>query len=370
MHRLRKHPTTNSSFAIIIPMLFVILLVESLWLFYGSRNKPLVLQADNHATIEAAQSAAIFCRDETAYDHCYQEKLSQIAKVNGLVFSRQVLEQLWDIDDRTRSCHAIAHRIALAQIEKLPSSWDKLLATIDPQACSGGFFHGILEGHTRFDSSFQITDEQITKLCDRQDGAYSQGSCLHIMGHLLLVEHYPNLKKAIAFCDGLTLPSYECYSGIFMENITRQNLNEHGLASQITWTKESSQTYEQLCASYQGEAAKACWGNMGFMYAAVYNDDADKVYELCSKASREVLQTNCYMRAVEKIAVTGASQSQINSLCNPYKNDQIHLTHCMVRVVSAMLTSSVKFYDRGTNFCAVLPNIYQKPCYEEIKRHI
>jgi len=41
-----------------------------------------------------------------------------------------------------------------------------ILKNIDPRACSGGFFHGILEGHTSSEPNFELNGNQIDKLCE------------------------------------------------------------------------------------------------------------------------------------------------------------------------------------------------------------
>lgn len=182
---------------------------------------------------------------------------------------------------------------------------------------------------------------------------------------------FPNLQKAIAFCDGITLSfSEECYSGIFMENMTRQNLSEHGLVNQFNWTKESVRVYEELCRTFKGKAASGCWGEMGHMYAAVYHDEAMTVYNLCKTAPSEAFTQNCYFHAVEKISVTNNIQLTINSLCKPYANDKELFESCISRVINALLTISSKFFDRANEFCSDIVNDYQQACFTNLAQKL
>lgn len=307
------------------------------------------------------------CKDNDNYVKCYKKQFGELSKVYDLPYLQHVLTVLWSIDERTRSCHALAHTIALAQVEKTASSWSQMLGTIDPQACSGGFFHGILEGHARFDPTFELTKSYIESLCGNKDNKYSEGSCIHIFGHLLLVESNGDIAKATAICNSLMLSSNDqCYSGVFMENMTKENLSVHGLATQSKWTQASLPTFEELCLGYKGKAANGCWGEMGHMYAAVYNDDPQIVFDSCERALQKEFSTNCYLHAVTKMSVTSNSQSNVNGICKSYEGSTLFDT-CVNRLIDALLKASPRFYERGEKFCQSLSSESQINCFENLK---
>ena len=318
--------------------------------------------------IEASNIASV-CQKSGFYKNCYEQELTKLTKKNNLFFSQEVLYKLWDIDNRTRGCHNFAHRIGLAQVQKDPDSWNKILGSIDPQSCSGGFFHGILEGHARFDPTFELTKSYVESLCGNKDNKYNEGSCIHIFGHLFLVESNGDIAKATAFCDSLTLSSSDqCYSGVFMENMTKENLSVHGLATQSNWTQASLSTFEELCLGYEGKAANSCWGEMGHMYAAVYNDDPQIVFDACKRAPENESSTNCYFHAVAKMSVTSDSQSNVNGICKSYEGSTFFDT-CVNRVIDALLHASPKFYERGENFCQSLPEESRFSCFEKLMQN-
>ena len=313
-----------------------------------------------------ADKIALACQKIGSYENCYEEQFTDLTQRKDLFFSQKVLYKLWEIDSRTYVCHVIAHRISLAQVRKDPASWRKILNSIDPQSCSGGFYHGILEGHASFDPNFELNGAQIDKLCRDKGSVYSEGSCIHILGHILLVQFNGEISKAIGVCKHISLSSSgQCYSGIFMENMTKQNLSEHGIAKPFNWTKDSLKDMEKVCFQQEGDAANGCWGQMGHMYAAVYNDEPEIVFDACKKAPQKEFSTNCYLYAVAKISVTRDSQSNINSICRVYEGSTFFDT-CVGRVISSLLQTSPKFYERGKKFCQSLSSKSQIKCFENL----
>ena len=316
-----------------------------------------------------ANKLALACQKSRSYENCYEKQFTYLTQKNDIFFSQKVLYKLWDIDSRTYTCHTIAHRISLAQVRKDPTSWRKILNSIDPQSCSGGFYHGILEGHAGFEPNFELNGAQIDKLCSDKGSVYNEGSCIHILGHILMVQFNGEIPKAIEVCKHVSIsPSDQCYSGVFMENMTKQNLSEHGIAKPFKWTTDSLEGMEKLCFQYKEDAAYGCWGEMGHMYAAVYNDDPQKVLNDCLVAPDKKFTTNCYLHAVAKISVTSSNQSDINSMCDVYKESP-NFDSCVNRVISSLLQTSSNFYERGEKFCQSLPEESRVNCFKSLMRN-
>ena len=306
---------------IILSTLFLAVLV-----LYKNNLKFKVNYVDSVA--KEAKQASLECKDNKFSTQCYAEEFRKITKEYDLFFAKDVLSQVWSLDNRTLSCHFLAHKIGTYQVEKDPTSWRKLLDKIDPQFCSGGLFHGILETHARFDPDFNVK-KQVDIICKDIKSSYEQGSCVHILGHILLIEVDGSVSEAVEICENIKLTTVDqCYSGVFMENMVREDLREHGIVKEnFVWNKKSASEMEALCRKYNGTAAYGCWGEMGHMYAAVYDDNPSIVFRLCANAPSEEFSTNCYLHAVAKIAVTSSNQSYVNVLCKVYEGDQINLTH-------------------------------------------
>lgn len=349
----------------------LVLVLESFTILILSKNLLISSSQETSPDLIDTEASKIIsaCQKSGSYKNCYEQQLTKLTIKNNLFLSQKVLYKLWDIDNRTRECHVIAHRIGLAQVRKDPASWNKILGSIiDPESCSGGFFHGILEGHAFFDPTFEVTKSHIESLCGNKD-KYTKGSCIHIFGHLLLVESNDDIAKATAICDSLTLSSNDqCYSGVFMEHMTKENLSIHGLATQSNWTKNSLPTFEKLCLGYKGNAAIGCWSVMGHVYAVVYNDDPQIVFDSCKRALQKEFSTNCYLYAAAKMAVTSNSQSNVNSICKSYEGSAL-FDKCVKRVIETLLQTSPKFYERGEKLCQSLHKKSRINCFENLMQN-
>ncbi len=302
------------------------------------------------------------CQKEKYYEECYREKFAKTTESYDLGISQEVLKKLWEKDERTRSCHSLAHAMAFNELKKDPSKWKEFLKNIDPQFCSGGLFHGILEAHLGNDPNFKFDEKQIENIC-KSSNAYSEGSCVHISGHLLLVESDGDIDLAMKTCDKISLPtSSECYSGIFMENMTKENLQIHGIAKQLNWSQSVAQDFEKLCLKYSGKTAKGCWGEMGLMYASVKNDDPSETYKMCQRAPNGDYSFNCYRHALAKIAVTADNQSKVDGLCTPYTGNAEKFNTCLYTVINSLGITSSKFVDRAKNLCNTLNDLQKTNC--------
>ena len=81
-------------------------------------------------------------------------------------------------------------------------------------------------------------------------------TCVHIIGHVLLVQTKGNVDQAVAICSQIPLNlQKECASGIFMENFTRDNLVDHEIAPTVLWDDRTISQTEQLCRQYVGKIA-------------------------------------------------------------------------------------------------------------------
>lgn len=146
--------------------------------------------SNQSATQEGKKAEAIYvaCQSIAYKENCYADQLYALTKREKMEFAKQVLFELQKIDPlQARGCHLMAHKISYAEMEKDPSKWLILLRQQEPDLCTGGFLHGILEIHMKYDKNFNLTASQFPVICSnvKQTGILS---CNHILGHLLLVE--------------------------------------------------------------------------------------------------------------------------------------------------------------------------------------
>lgn len=322
---------------------------------------------DDQLNIEAKNLLSACRSHKNAYE-CYREKFKTLTLNYDANLSIKVLERIQEEDPITRNCHSIAHSIAQKSVEKNPQDWQKMILTAsekNPNFCSSGFFHGIIERHSGLDPNFSIENREIQNLCLSTNNNFREGSCLHALGHIILVEKEGEIDTSVKICGQIDSQFIdECYSGIFMENMVRRNLQEHAIAKMHAWDWDFAFELENLCLNQEGKSAKACWGEMGFLYAHLNNDNPPGTFRLCSKTQVADYRENCYKHAAFKIPLTADTQSKVNQICNVY-SDEKNIEYCLTYVLSTLINNSSNFYQKAVDFCNWQIGDYQKEkCFQ------
>lgn len=305
---------------------------------------------------------------KNANGSCYQDVLIEVVTDYGLPFGVSVLTALQEKDPAVRFCHSLAHEMGAVAVANEPEKWSALVKEIDPMGCSGGYFHGVLEGHAGATGGRKLDAQEITNLCGNAF-SFQAGTCAHLLGHLLMVDTLGSIPEALGSCELYSVETLEreCFSGVFMENMTKENLLDHGLAQQKSWDLESINENERLCRKYDGQIAMACWGEMAHMYAAVYNDDTPTVFKLCKNSGTDNLAEYCYLRSVAKMSVTLGDQAKINTICNIFTETE-SARMCISYAINSMLNNSKAFLPRAEMFCEHTGN-NKSYCLEAIKNN-
>jgi hypothetical protein len=316
------------------------------------------LDTTHRGSIASAQALEQLCgQGQQADIPCYQKELQAVASNGSLAIAIATLEQLQETEERLRDCHTLAHKIAGYAIRQHPETWEKLLQNTSAQACSSGFFHGILEGHLASDPTFSIDKNSIEIICQSRSSKYEQGSCAHGLGHLALVERDDNVENSLPVCelsaDHLT---EECYSGIYMEHMVRTNLIDHGLAPTPQLDEKYGQIFAQLCMQNTYPLGQiACWGEMGYLYAGLAKDNPQELWNRCQNAKGTAAIENCFLTGIQKIAVTSEQDQSVAIACEATKaNSDLH-TQCLGRIIDTSLTTSPSFLPRALLVCSTQP---------------
>ena len=173
-------------------------------------------------------------------EFCYSKKFGELSQRESLQTNLAVLTQLEQIDPNARGCHSIAHTITFFVLEKNPDSWQEMLNQVSSNRCSGGFVHGVLEAHSRFDKNFVLNEKTIPEICSLLPEGEEEHNCSHILGHILLATNEGYISSAVGVCQKIPQAlRNECLGGVFMENMTLDNLIAHGIVEiHLNWNLE------------------------------------------------------------------------------------------------------------------------------------
>ncbi len=311
-----------------------------------------VWAADKDARVIHTQCSQLSYRE-----HCYANALYKQTAHTTLSHARKTLVYLQELDPQNAlGCHFLAHRIAQAEVEKNPAGWQEVAKALTPYECTGGYIHGVIETHVASDPQFELTTDAMHAICGAVawDEGFSHRSCYHIMGHLLLTETLGNLTQALARCHPLTQNAsvYECLSGTFMENLTRENLTAHGIAQKLIWNEQAASEIEQLCSSHHGIEAKACWKELSYIYITISGADATSLYTLCKRAQDPNAITDCFIYgAGNMVNFRQFDKTRLPFVCTVLPAGSREEKRCLQQLVGSLLTSSPKNMQWATTLC-------------------
>lgn len=328
---------------------------------------------DNSKSFAENQAQQIYenCNNGQKGELCYADQFGELTKKYDLEQVLKTLSAIQDIDPQTRGCHLLAHSISAAETAKDPSMWEEILTKFDPNSCTGGFIHGVIEAHSVSDPNFHLDSQSLGQLCSlvaQKTGQGGEFNCAHIMGHILLAVNVNDIPKALDVCQGgPESMQYECFSGVFMENETRDNLVAHRLVDHIPWNKQTTQDQEDICHKYSGVMGRACWREISHMYSFISIDNPSLVYQLCNKAPTSMDQDDCYFHSVGIMTASFRFDlSNSKDLCNPFINLPQKYQQCISYSTNSMILSSPKFADRVITLCESVPQNYRKGCYQNL----
>jgi hypothetical protein len=320
-----------------------------------------------------AESAVNLCQIQSRWRYCYGEQIGKLVKQSNFSYALEVLKEVENLDTKTQDCHLISHKIASEEVAKDPEHWFTMFEKVNQDICSGGFIHGALEGRMRFDSSFEINARTIPQICDvikKYTGKENDDPCAHVLGHILLAEKYGSIDDAQSVCKDLSSKyKSSCLNGMFMENITRDNLVEHEIAGHIEINRENASKAEELCLKQSNIiASESCWREISHMYVTLAKWIPENIYALCQAAPTEKLKDECYIHSFNETAIARSlSKDQMEGLCKPFLKDNKKLESCMGRVTRMMLTNSTKFMNRAVDFCGVFnTNVLKNMCFRRV----
>lgn len=145
--------------------------------------------------------------------------------------------------------------------------------------------------------------------------------CAHAIGHgLLAFDGYKNLTKALAECDTVeqlskNFPTYNCYDGVFMENIWGIH---DGKPSPDRWINYNDQLYPCDDPRIAEKYIKACWSNQPQWMYQLFRGDLTRTAQECLKlTNNKDYQVTCFDSIAREIdPVSHGDPNEVVRLCS------------------------------------------------------
>lgn len=211
--------------------------------------------------------------------------------------------------------------------------------------------------------------EEVEKTMEecRKSGPAVFTQCAHAVGHgLLASEGYSKLVDALKLCDKVDLPGgrfpmFNCYDGVFMENIWAVH---EGEPSPDRWVKKDDPFYPcddpRIGTKYQ----LACWSNQPALMYQLFDRDIKKVGLECEKVLNPEFQKMCFDGLARQIhPLTKGSTAKTLELCGLMSGVK-WIDFCIV----TNAVSSFSVGDRVVPFeiCSRIREVNKEYCYNRL----
>jgi hypothetical protein len=210
---------------------------------------------------------------------------------------------------------------------------------------------------------------QVTVVVDecRPLGSAAYSQCAHAVGHgLLAAAGYQQLDQALSLCDEVeavvqNFPSFNCYDGVFMENIWA--VHENGEPSPYRWVKDDDLFYPCNDDRIEPKYDLGCWSNQPALMYQMLKGDIKAVGVECAKVEITANRDMCFDGLARQIhPVAKGSVDRLFELCNLLPTGRV--TTCAIDIVGAEY--SVGGRTLPFAICNQMNGNEQNQCYDQL----
>lgn len=202
----------------------------------------------------------------------------------------------------------------------------------------------------------------------RRQGKTVSSQCAHAIGHGFLANAgYKNLTRALKTCDEAVntmteFPAFNCYDGIFMENIWAVH---NGEPSPDRWVKSNDPVYPCNDEKINDKYMLGCWSNQPALAYQLFKGNIKKVAdEICSNIKNTEHQRMCFDGLARQIhPLTKGEPEKTIELC-----ELMPSTGWVDFCVSVNAEASYSVGDRDVPFktCALASKDGESSCYNRL----
>ncbi len=357
----------NSVFIVLNAFLFTLLIYASLNKLYG------IAKASNPISVaEMASKIKADCEHGKSISlslklNCYEGTFRNVTLAKGPEYAFDILFALQKIDSFTLSCHTIAHQIGQAAFIKNPSDWKTQVRAIN-QACAYGAMHGLMEEYFENLPKEKSFGEGLSEICESNP----HDMCFHIVGHLLLVETADKIDNAIDLCSVFQdkRQRHFCLTGVYMEHMIVPGLSAHGFynESRRKYWFNYIDDFENLCRSYNGENAVACWNMLGHAAVNKFHNNPRIIFDFCNRAQLKDAARMCKLYAVGLIAQFERLRlDSLKYMCTLERNkDPSFENECYLTLAGAMNAAVPHRKADVFMFCSSLDGNFRGTCFSHM----
>jgi hypothetical protein len=283
---------------------------------------------------------------------CLEQAFGNLVHEDGPKRGFEVLaEALRDMPGVEADCHRIVHTMGSAALARYDGDVARTFSEGD-SACNSGYYHGILERAFAGASSKLELQSRATDVCRAEKIRLTQWlnfSCLHGLGHGLMIQTGMALPTALEICEGLDArwDRDVCAGGAFMENF----FSTYGVDSKfvksddlvypcnaelisddfrvacylivtariLAKTGNDWRETARICGSVHTDYRDICFESFGRDASGASNHEPRKIATLCQLTGAG--QRACFFGAGRELTSNDANPDRSSALCRLARAD-------------------------------------------------
>lgn len=201
----------------------------------------------------------------------------------------------------------------------------------------------------------------------RKGGQTVLSQCSHAVGHGFLANAgYKNLTEALKTCDEAVqnisqFPAFNCYDGVFMENIWA--VHEDGSPSPDRWVNKNDSFYPCDDPRIDKKYQLGCWSNQPALMYQLFDRDIKRVGQECAEVSDTENKRMCFNGLSRQIhPLTAGKTDLVFKLCSLLPTEWNN--YCVV--VNAQSYFGVGDRELPFSICNNVSKSAQDECYKSI----
>ena len=245
--------------------------------------------------------------------------------------------------------HDFAHIIGQVAFEKQDIGGFKVCDSLYNYGCYHGFMQVYL---TKYGiSAVKNMENSCTAL-----GNIHAPSCLHGIGHGLMMEANYDLSRSLTNCEILLQNSKTyCVDGVFMERIVGSMLTEN---QKIKTTEEN---ILEPCRSIDKKYQRECWRNQVSVWFAYFGNDSTKVGAYCASLNNEYWEICFETIGLINVQNFGGNYDLLYGQCQIVNQDAA--SYCLIGEMKELLFEG-KSTDVAYNLCNYTSIAQKQKCFE------
>ncbi|MCA1819868.1 MAG: hypothetical protein LC620_07470 [Halobacteriales archaeon] len=297
---------------------------------------------------------------------CYKEKLKALLVGKGAIAAFDALDNMTVADPGVSGQgHALAHELGRFAFFAY-GSIEETLKNCSYKAFQG-CFHGALESY--FESLATVGKEKL-EVCPGDD-AFRLSTCVHGIGHGLMLYTNANVTASLTYCDWLA-DNYQqssCWSGVIMENLVGYYETKSGAAHHhgnatgppgYMVSKPGDPYYP--CSSLEGKYKATCWQQQADYILYANGSDFEAAARICDNAP-DGFASEC-RRSLGRDA-SGWYRDVPKAVRYCSYGNQTYRPSC-IRGLAAEVVLYYFSPAAGITACREVPEQDKQPCYNEL----